>query len=183
MYLLQSLLILACLTKYTLSVDESYSVEEPSGNQVELERKWCSYEVDSFDCLNINCNGVRRIKVMPESIHEFFTNSNESTPTTTAATNILCSLDLTETGINQVSAKTFESFDVFLFSLIKQNSNQTNTNLKLSLSHIEEIKHFKLPVYLNFVLLIRDSNVKYVQPKALSSNNQLELNLIGNGYS
>ena len=151
-----------------------------SGEQQETSetKKWCDYEIDNYNCLNINCNGVRRVTKIPESIHDLVMNFTEPKPSDQNGRFLLCSIDLSETGITELRSETFQNFDMFLFDLVKNNPNQTLTNIKLHLSHIEEIRQFKLPIYLNNVLIIRDSSVRYVQPKALSLNNKLEINLI-----
>jgi hypothetical protein len=108
---------------------------------------------------------------LPESLRDF-NSSIRLEPN-----EILCSLDLAETGIRVLTTAIFDNFDTLLVELIRHNKNQTQTSLKISFSHITEIWQFKLPFYLNMVVIIRDSAVHYVQPKALNKSTKLELNL------
>lgn len=149
-------------------------------SEVEVVRKWCQYDIDSYNCLNINCNKVKRIKTIPESIAELLANfSTETFSVQNRASPVLCSIDLTETGITSLNAETFDHFDMLLLELIRLNSNQSQTDVKLFLSNLDEIREFKMPHYHNIALFIRDSNIRSVQPKALSKSGKLELNLIG----
>ena len=131
---------------------------------------YCDYDVDIFSCLNLNCNGIRLIRKFPKALKDITTYQLKPNQ-------FLCSVDLSDTGIVELSAtNTFEHFSFFYSNLLKFNPNQTT--IKLSFSNIEYIRELKFPVELNLVLFVRDSNVRHVQPKSLSGSNKLELNFI-----
>ena len=143
-------------------------------------KNWCDFEIDAYSCLNVNCNQVKRLKIMPESIVELSKNFSIQKFGNEQNKLVLCSFDLTESGITQLKEETFKNFDMLLLGIVRLNPNQANTNIKLFMSNLSEIREFGLPNYLNTVLFIRDSSISFVQPKSLSRSGKLELNLIGN---
>lgn len=130
----------------------------------------CDYELDLYNCINVNCNSQKSIKKLPTSLEQLIDYKIKENQ-------LLCSLDLSETSITELSGQTLGNFYLFFNNLVKINANQTYTTLKLSFSHIESIKEIRLP-FINLVLFIRDSDVNFVQAKCLSSNLKLELNIL-----
>lgn len=89
---------------------------------------------------------------------------------------LLCSIDLSETGIKYLNSDIFENFNQFILELIKINKNHERNTLKISFSNIEALDSFRLP-YLNTVLFIQDSRINKIQPRSLNANTKIELNL------
>jgi hypothetical protein len=139
-------------------------------NMNSFTSNYCDYEIDGQQCLIINCNSLKHIRKFPRTLKEII-------PYQLKTKQRLCSIDLSDTGIVELSAAdTFEHFSVFYVNLMKINPNQTA--MVMSFSNIEYIKELRFPPELNVVLFIRDSNLRAVQSKALSGNNKLEVNLI-----
>jgi hypothetical protein len=131
---------------------------------------YCDYDIDVFNCLNINCNSLKHIRKFPKTLKEII-------PYQLKTNQFLCSIDMSDTGIVELSAAdTFEHFTMFYVNLLKINPNQTT--IKLSFSSIEHIKELRFPPELNLVLFIRDSSIRAIQSKSLSGNNKLEVNFI-----
>lgn len=172
-------------TKYIISqILSSPLTRTRTRTGFENKKNWCDFEIDAYSCLNVNCNQVKRLKIMPESIVELSKNFSikkfGSSEENERNKLVLCSFDLTESGITQLKEETFKNFDILLLEIVRLNPNQANTNIKLFMSNLSEIREFGLPNYLNTVLFIRDSSISFVQPKSLSRSGKLELNLIGN---
>lgn len=168
-------------TKYIISqILSSPSIRTRTRTGFEYKKNWCDFEIDAYSCLNVNCNQVKRLKIMPESIVELSKNFSIQKFGNERNKLVLCSFDLTESGITQIKEETFKNFDMLLLEIVRLNPNQANTNIKLFMSNLSEIREFGLPNYLNTVLFIRDSSISFVQPKSLSRSGKLELNLIGN---
>jgi hypothetical protein len=138
--------------------------------QSSLNSNYCEFDIDMFNCLNINCMGIKWVRKFPKNIKDIVNYSLKPNQ-------FLCSIDFSDTKIYELStAETFEFFDLFYTNLMKTNQNQTT--IKLSFSGIDQIKELKFPPDLNMVLFLRDSNIRYVEPKSLSTNNKLEINLL-----
>ena len=134
------------------------------------EHQFCDFEFDYFNCLNINCNGLKSLQKIPHTLKKLVN-------ATLNKTQIVCSIDLSETGIKILNSDVFENFNQFILELVKINRNHEKSTLKLSFSNIESIESFKLP-HLNTVLFISDSSLKKIQPQSLSYNSKIELNLL-----
>lgn len=151
-----------------------------------LTKNWCEFEIDAYSCLNINCNYVKRLKIMPESIFELSRNFSmenfRSHNDQNSKSLLLCSMDLSDTGMTQLQSETFKNFDLLLLETIRLNPNQSHTNIKLFMSNLNEIRELGMPNYLNTVLFIRDSAIHYIQPKVLGRSGKLELNLISKEF-
>ena len=120
--------------------------------------------------MNINCNGLKSLQKIPHTLKKLVN-------ATLNKTQIVCSIDLSETGIKVLNSDVFENFNQFILELVKINRNHEKSTLKLSFSNIESIESFKLP-HLNTVLFISDSSLKKIQPQSLSYNSKIELNLL-----
>jgi len=131
--------------------------------------QFCDYEYDYFNCLNINCNGIKSIQKIPHTLKKLVN-------TTLSKGQLVCSIDMSETGITVLNSDVFENFNQFILELVKINKNHEKSPLKLSFSSLQAIESIKLPS-LPTVLFISDSNVKKIQPQSLSFNSKIELNL------
>ena len=120
--------------------------------------------------MNINCNGIKSIQRIPHTLKKLVN-------ATLAKNQLLCSIDLTDTGITVLNGEVFENFNQFILELVKINKNHEKNTLKISFSSIDSIEAFRLP-HLNTVLFVRDSLVHKIQPQSLGSNAKVELNFI-----
>lgn len=136
----------------------------------------CDYEIDLYNCVNINCKGFKHIDRIPLSISNlvnFKLRKNQ----------LLCSIDLSDTGITQINSYSIESINELYDELISFNLEHSKNIIKILLSNIKTIESFRL-TNANIVLLIRDSHVKSVEPKSLKSSSQkVDISLINTTLS
>ena len=119
----------------------------------------CSYEIDLFDCLNINCNGIKEITKIPPS----YTNLINFTLTNSI---LVCSLDFTDTGITRLTNQTLNDLIHFYSQLSSLNKKHSNNLIKIFFSNIDRIEEFNLP-RTNFALFISDSSLISAQANSL----------------
>lgn len=145
-------------------------LENVNNDPYAYSSSYCSYDIDIYSCLNIDCQSLRSMRKFPRQLKEII-------PYQIKPNQFLCSIDLSDTGITELSTSdTLEHFSLFYSNLLRLNPNQTT--IKLSFSQIEIIRELKFPTELNMVLVIRDSTIRYVHPRSLSFTNKLEINLI-----
>ena len=131
----------------------------------------CKYDVDIFNCININCSGKHELVRIPADVNSLMNAS-------LGPNQLLCSIDLRETGIYEINQQTIENINLIYNYLAKSNSNHKNNAIKLLVSNISEIGVFSL-VNVNIVLYISDSAVTNVRAKSLQmSSAKLEVNLV-----
>ena len=131
----------------------------------------CRYDEDMFNCININCNGKHELDRIPAHVNSLMNAS-------LSPNQLLCSIDLRETGIHEINQQTIENINLIYNHLLKSNSNHQNNAIKLLVSNISEIGVFSL-VNVNIVLYISDSMITDVKAKSLQmSSAKLEVNLV-----
>lgn len=170
LWLYQATFVLSSWSTAADLSEEASTVTAMELDAASSQNDYCEFDVDVYNCVNVNCNGMRRLRKIPESLSDLINGSMR-------ANEILCSIDFTDTGIVELTMETFEYFDLFLYTLIKANPNQSQTTLKLSFSNLHTIRRFQLPDYLNTVIFVRNSHLQHVQAKSMSLNDKLELNL------
>ena len=161
----------------------------------------CSFDVDMFGCLNVNCNGLKHITHIPERIDDLIDRTALDDLATKSNTRRrhhrnrlvqLCSLDLSETGIVELSNHTLGHLDRLIASTrtmsrgessnIKKHQERSTRSahtLKIWFSNIRRIMDvLELADTTNLALFVRDSQLDYVQSRSLHAHRRLELSLI-----
>ena len=133
----------------------------------------CNYDIDMYNCVNINCKGQKKLNKIPSSLSQLISVAKLK------STQLLCSIDLSDTGLQIVDKHTMENINLIYDELISYNLGHANNVIKVSLSNIKQIESFTL-TNTNIVLFIRDSLInEAVEPKSLrSSSHKIDLNLI-----
>ncbi|RNA00041.1 leucine-rich repeat-containing 70 [Brachionus plicatilis] len=133
----------------------------------------CPYYIDIFNCVNINCNGKMGLTQIVPSIADLV--HYEFKPD-----NLLCSLDLSNSGITEISARTIGNLAQILDKLAKKNPKQKSTIIKISFSNINRIK--QLNIEANLAFFIYDSQVRFIESKSFE-NLKLELYLMNVNFT
>ncbi|CAF0879482.1 unnamed protein product [Brachionus calyciflorus] len=133
----------------------------------------CIHEIDSFNCLNINCNGKKNLIKLPHKLDDLIAYNLKNNE-------LICSLDITDTGITEISTETIGNLNPIFRNFIKLNPQQEQTNLIISFSNLIQIN--KVDLDPNIVIYIYDSNIRFIEPKCFD-NKQLQLNLINVSFS
>lgn len=148
-----------------------------NANEINRESSFnCDYEIDLYNCVNINCKGLKQIDQVPLSISNlvnFKLRKNQ----------LLCSIDLSETGIERIDSYSMENINELYDELISFNLEHSKNVIKILLSNIKAVESFKL-TNTNIVLLIRDSHIISVESKSLRlSSQKVDISLINTTLS
>ena len=136
-------------------------------------RTTCPYYIDIFNCVNINCNGKKDLTKISSSVTDLVLYEFKSD-------NLFCSLDLSNTGIVEISTEMMENLNQIIKKFTNINSKQKSTNIKLSFSNINRIK--LLNTTANLAIFIYDSQIKFIDPKSFK-NLKLELYLMNVSFT
>ncbi len=136
-----------------------------------LSSSWsfnCDFHLDTYNCININCKGMKQLTKIPTSYLNLIN--------VTTINQLICSIDLSETGIDSINATTMNNLNQIYSELVNLNKDHDKNIIKLLLSNITTIKQFRLE-HANIVLIIRDSFVSHIDAKSFK-HNRIDLNLI-----
>ena len=128
----------------------------------------CDFHLDTYNCININCKGMKQLTKIPASYLNLIN--------VTSINQLICSIDLSETGIDSINSTTMNNLNQIYSELVNLNKDHDKNIIKLLLSNITTIKQFRLE-HANIVLIIRDSFVSHIDAKSFK-HNRIDLNLI-----
>ena len=70
----------------------------------------CDYEIDSYNCVHINCKGLKELNEIPSNLNSLIN-------ATLKKNQILCSIDLSETGFQTIESYSMENINEMKFMI------------------------------------------------------------------